>query len=483
MPLQLEIVTPERLAYEDEVDMVLVPGIDGELGILPHHTPLVSLLGVGELEIRKGGSEEIFAIAGGFLQVRPDKVVVMAETADLGSEIDLEKAQEARREAERRSRAATSRARTSRPPAAQLQRALLRIRVAERRHREGPRAPGVIAPWLTPGRSTGSTPRRRRRRRRSGSRAAGRSTAPCTCPGRRTPPSSCSPPRCLTGERCRFENVPEIEDVRVMTEVLRDLGVVVDHPAHGVYEIAAGDVDWLFIPLEAAAKMRASFILLGPLLARFGRVIISNPGGDRIGRRPVNLHVDAMRALGADIDYRNGYYYAKAPGRLAGRRGHASPGDRHGHRERDARGDPRRRPHGHPARGPGARGRRPHRRSCARWARRSRAPPRHDRGPRQAPPARRERTSVMPDRIETGHVPRRGRGHRRAAHARERGVRPRDGAGRRVRAGRRAGRLRRATIEIDATGLRPGDLRARATSRPRRTPASRPTSSRRPACS
>ncbi len=122
----------------------------------------------------------------------------------------------------------------------------------------------------------------------------------------------------LTGERCRFENMPEIEDVRVMAEVLADLGVVVDHPAPGVYEVAAGDVDWLFVPLEAAAKMRASFILLGPLLGRFGRVIISNPGGDRIGRRPVNLHVDAMRALGAEVAYRNGYYFAQAPGRLRG---------------------------------------------------------------------------------------------------------------------------------------------------------------------
>lgn len=122
----------------------------------------------------------------------------------------------------------------------------------------------------------------------------------------------------LTGERCRFTNVPEIEDVRAMTETLRDLGVVVDHPAPNVYEVAAGDVDWLFVPLEAAAKMRASFMLLGPLLARFGEVIISNPGGDRIGRRPVDLHVDAMRALGAEIDYRYGYYYAKAPGRLRG---------------------------------------------------------------------------------------------------------------------------------------------------------------------
>ncbi|HEX4898823.1 MAG TPA: UDP-N-acetylglucosamine 1-carboxyvinyltransferase [Candidatus Limnocylindrales bacterium] len=122
----------------------------------------------------------------------------------------------------------------------------------------------------------------------------------------------------LTGERCRFSNVPEIEDVRVMAETLRDLGVVVDHPEPNVYEVAAGDVDWLFVPLEAAAKMRASFMLLGPLLARFGEVIISNPGGDRIGRRPVDLHVEAMRALGAEIDYRYGYYYAKAPGRLRG---------------------------------------------------------------------------------------------------------------------------------------------------------------------
>jgi UDP-N-acetylglucosamine 1-carboxyvinyltransferase len=122
----------------------------------------------------------------------------------------------------------------------------------------------------------------------------------------------------LTGERCRLTNVPEIEDVRVMAQTLVELGVVIDHPAPNVYEVAAGDVDWLFVPLEAAARMRASFILLGPLLSRFGRVIISNPGGDRIGRRPVNLHVDAMRALGAQIEYRNGYYFATAPGRLRG---------------------------------------------------------------------------------------------------------------------------------------------------------------------
>jgi F-type H+-transporting ATPase subunit epsilon len=142
MPLHLEIVTPERLAYEDDVDMVLVPGIDGELGILPHHTPLVSLLGVGELKIRKGGGEESFAIAGGFLQGRPDKVVVMAETADLASDIDLEKAQQARAEAERALEAGYVEGADLSAARAELQRALIRIRVAERRHREGPRSRG-----------------------------------------------------------------------------------------------------------------------------------------------------------------------------------------------------------------------------------------------------------------------------------------------------------------------------------------------------
>ena len=140
MPLLLEIVTPERLAYSDEVDMVLVPGVDGELGILPHHAPLVSLLGLGELRIRKGADEESFAIVGGFLQVRPDKVVVMAETADLASDIDLERAQEARRDAERALESGFHEGADLSAARAQLQQALLRVRVAERRrYREGPR--------------------------------------------------------------------------------------------------------------------------------------------------------------------------------------------------------------------------------------------------------------------------------------------------------------------------------------------------------
>ena len=142
MPIQLEIVTPERLVYEDEVDSVNVPGIEGELGILPHHAPLLSILGFGELRIRKGGAEESFAIVGGFVQVRPDKVVVMAETADLAAEIDLEKAEEARREAERALETGYSEGADLSAARAALQTAFMRIRVAERRHREGPRHRG-----------------------------------------------------------------------------------------------------------------------------------------------------------------------------------------------------------------------------------------------------------------------------------------------------------------------------------------------------
>jgi F-type H+-transporting ATPase subunit epsilon len=139
VPLQLEIVTPEKLAFQDEVDTVVLPGSEGELGVLPHHAPLISTLGAGELRLRKGGQEESFAIMGGFLQVLPDKVVVMAEMADMASDIDLEKAQEARRQAEQALESGYVEGADLSAARAALQAALIRIRVAERRHREGPR--------------------------------------------------------------------------------------------------------------------------------------------------------------------------------------------------------------------------------------------------------------------------------------------------------------------------------------------------------
>ena len=117
----------------------------------------------------------------------------------------------------------------------------------------------------------------------------------------------------LSDELIILRNVPKISDVAILREVMTDIGFEVSRRNGDALELRAGEARWPFVPLEAAKKMRASFILLGPMLARFGRVILPNPGGDRIGRRPVDYHVTALERMGATIDYRNGYYYASAP--------------------------------------------------------------------------------------------------------------------------------------------------------------------------
>jgi F-type H+-transporting ATPase subunit epsilon len=136
MPLQLEIVSPERRAFTDEVDMVIVPGIDGQLGILPHHTRLLSALGTGELRIKKGGTEQSMLISGGFVEVRPDKVVVMADLAEHTDEIDEARAVEARRQAEQQLEQTSDPVDVARIRAA-LQTALMRERIAVRRRSRG----------------------------------------------------------------------------------------------------------------------------------------------------------------------------------------------------------------------------------------------------------------------------------------------------------------------------------------------------------
>lgn len=117
----------------------------------------------------------------------------------------------------------------------------------------------------------------------------------------------------LTDETVTLRNVPKISDVAILRELMGDIGIEVRRANGDALVLQAREAPWPFVPLEAALKMRASFILLGPMLARFGRVILPNPGGDRIGRRPVNFHVAAMEQMGASIVYRNGYYFASAP--------------------------------------------------------------------------------------------------------------------------------------------------------------------------
>ena len=136
MPLQLEVVSPERRVFTDEVDMVIVPGRNGQLGILPRHTPLISSLGVGELRIKKGGTEQSLLISGGFVEVRPDKVIVMADLAEHSDEIDEARAADARKRAEAELESARDPVDIARVRAA-LQTALMRERIATRRRTRG----------------------------------------------------------------------------------------------------------------------------------------------------------------------------------------------------------------------------------------------------------------------------------------------------------------------------------------------------------
>lgn len=138
-PIRLEIVTQERLVYSEDVDMVIAPGTEGEMGILPHHAPLLTALNTGELRVKRGGLEESFAIGGGFMEVRPDKVTVLADSAEHTLEIDIARAEAARRRAEALlAQGIPDPSEAARVDAA-LRRSLVRLKVArKRRPRAGP---------------------------------------------------------------------------------------------------------------------------------------------------------------------------------------------------------------------------------------------------------------------------------------------------------------------------------------------------------
>lgn len=131
---RLEIVTAEKLIYSEDVDMVVAPGVEGYLGILPRHTPLMTMLNPGELHIKKDGQEVSMAITGGFLEVRPDKVVILADAAERAEDIDIARAEEAKKRAEERL-AGKAPAADLALAQASLMRALIRLKVAEKRRR------------------------------------------------------------------------------------------------------------------------------------------------------------------------------------------------------------------------------------------------------------------------------------------------------------------------------------------------------------
>ncbi|MCL2615843.1 MAG: F0F1 ATP synthase subunit epsilon [Dehalococcoidia bacterium] len=136
--IKLDIVTAERMVYSEDVDEVIVPGIEGEFGVLPQHSPLMTILAPGELVIKNDDTEVDMAVSGGFIEVRPDHVIVLADSAERAEEIDIARAEEARERAEQaKEEAPSGSAEASLAAEAALKRALTRIKVARRR-RERP---------------------------------------------------------------------------------------------------------------------------------------------------------------------------------------------------------------------------------------------------------------------------------------------------------------------------------------------------------
>jgi F-type H+-transporting ATPase subunit epsilon len=137
---RLSIVTAEREVFSDDVDEVIAPGVEGQLGILPHHAPLMTTLLPGELLVKQAGEEFYLAISGGFIEVRPDRVIVLADTAERVEEIDIARAEEAKRRAEARLAEQAEGVDMARAEAA-LRRSLVRLQVAQRRRRHRPTVP------------------------------------------------------------------------------------------------------------------------------------------------------------------------------------------------------------------------------------------------------------------------------------------------------------------------------------------------------
>lgn len=136
--IKLDVVTAERSVYSDDVDMVIAPGVEGQLGILPHHTPLMTMLQPGELIAKKGAEEFSLAVSGGFLEVRPDRVIVLADSAERAEEIDIARAEEAKRRAEQQLEERYAPGVDAAQAEAAIHRSLIRLKIATKRRRRRP---------------------------------------------------------------------------------------------------------------------------------------------------------------------------------------------------------------------------------------------------------------------------------------------------------------------------------------------------------
>ena len=142
--IKLDIVTAEALVFSGEVDGLVAPGSEGQLGILPHHAPLMTMLAPGELLIKQSAGEQYLAVSGGFLEVRPDHIIILTDAAERAEEISIARAEEAKRRAEEALEKEPAASDAAAQAEAALQRALIRLKTAQRAgaRRKRPGLPG-----------------------------------------------------------------------------------------------------------------------------------------------------------------------------------------------------------------------------------------------------------------------------------------------------------------------------------------------------
>lgn len=133
--MPIEIVTPERKVYENQANLIIARGGDGDLGIMAGHTPVVTTLKISAIRVKTDNGEDTIAVSGGFLEVQPEKVTVLAEAAELPEEIDVDRAQRSKERAEARAKSAGADDLDSLRNEASLERAINRINVAKLNNR------------------------------------------------------------------------------------------------------------------------------------------------------------------------------------------------------------------------------------------------------------------------------------------------------------------------------------------------------------
>ena len=303
---RLEVLTAEGELYRtDDAEFVVLPGAEGELGVLDHHVPLVVTLSAGPLTITQENSqEEVLFVAGGFADISQDKdgetlVSVLADAGERAGDVDEAAAEERRGDRPRSCSASACRRRTT-----PRRRRCWSARLAAS---ASPRSRAAVAPRAVSGRCAGKGLVKQLQIHGGTTLSRElRSRGPRTrrCRSWRLPFSPTSP--------AGWRTCPASADVENAAGILEDLGATVSREADGVLSITAEGTIGSQVPDQRAKVMRASILFMGPLLARNGRAVLAKPGGDDIGMRRVDQHVAGMIQMGATVSEESGDFVCEA---------------------------------------------------------------------------------------------------------------------------------------------------------------------------